>query len=262
MQSAYDEIYQLLTDLRSEVQSILSEHFIGMYLYGSLALGNFDPLKSDVDFLIVTAGELTEEELRALQAMHLRIASGSSKWAKELECSYIPMEALRRYDPSAARHPHLDRGSGDLRVEQHDSDWVVQRYSLLNYGVRLAGPDLKPLIDPISPQELRQGVLDLIWWWEEQLKDTSRVEQSGYQAYAILSMCRILYTLEHGTIASKPVAARWAQRELGERWWGLIERALTWQPNEPMERLQETLEFIRYTIGEREIQSKKGSNYI
>lgn len=32
---------------------------------------------------------------------------------------------------------------------------------------------------------------------------------------AILTMCRVLHTLEHGTIVSKPVAARWAQAKLG-----------------------------------------------
>ena len=39
----------------------------------------------------------------------------------------------------------------------------------------------------------------------------------GYQAYAILSMCRVLYTLEFGTVVSKPAAARWAQGTLDER---------------------------------------------
>jgi hypothetical protein len=41
---------------------------------------------------------------------------------------------------------------------------------------------------------------------------------SEYQAYAILTMCRALYTLQHGTVVSKSVAARWAQEVLGERW--------------------------------------------
>jgi hypothetical protein len=66
-------------------------------------------------------------------------------------------------------------------------------------------------------------------------------------------MCRILYTLRHGAIVSKPAAARWAQEQLGERRAGLIERALRHRSSgsedgEPLDRLNETLDFIRYTL--------------
>jgi hypothetical protein len=248
MLTPYPEVNHLLRQMEAEIRLALGDQFIGMYLYGSLALGDFNPQKSDIDFIVVTAQELTDELRQALQAMHLRIASGPSRWAMELEGSYIPLTALRRYAPNAARHLHIDRGCGRLEVEQHDSDWVVQRYSLRKFGVVVAGPPIHSLIDPISPDDLRQAVIDLLWWWELQLVDTSRVEQSDYQAYAILSMCRILYTFRFGTIASKPAAARWAQRSLGEPWAALIERALTWQPKAPLDQLEKTLDFIRFTL--------------
>jgi len=268
----YDEVNFILNILRCEVQSILGNQLVGMYLYGSLALGDFDQHKSDIDFVVVTAEELSDELLEALCAMHRRLATSGSKWANELEGSYIPQKALQRYDPSSARHPHIDRGGGSLSVEQHDSDWIIQRYSLREHGIVLAGPDPKTIIDPIQPDDLRQAVLDLLWWWELQLVDTSRVETSSYQAYAVLSMCRLLYTMEYGTIVSKPEAARWAQRTLGEQWAALITRAFTWQPGKEitflkedhflnedyflienhftgdMDRLEQTLDFIRYAV--------------
>ena len=114
----------------------------------------------------------------------------------------------------------------------------------------LVGLPPQTLIDPISPDALRQAVLDLLWWWELQLEDTSRVEQSGYQAYAILTMCRILYTMEHGAIVTKPAAARWVQEHLEERWGRLIGRALDWQPGKQLKCLEATLDFIRYTLWE------------
>jgi hypothetical protein len=244
----YPEVNAILLWLMLDVQAILSDQFTGMYLYGSLALGDFDPGKSDIDFLVVTTDELPDVLVAALAAMHARLAASSSKWAMELEGSYIPRRSLCRYYPNDTHHPHIDRGRGKLAIAQHDTDWVIQRYVLREHGVVVAGPDIRRMIDPISADELRQAVRDLLWWWELQLSDTSRVEESGYQAYAILSMCRILYTLEYGTVISKPAAARWAQGTLDERWRGLIERALTWQPGETMDRLGETLEFIRYTL--------------
>ncbi len=247
----YPLVNGLLQSLRDGIQAILGEQLVGLYLYGSLALGDFDPRKSDIDFLAATRAELRGEPLAALQVFHRHFAQGSSPWADELEGSYIPLAALRRYDPADTHHPHLDRGSGGaLSVEQHDTDWIVQRYSLREYGVTLLGPAPRALIDPISPDELRQAVRDLLWWWQLQLRDTSRVQTPGYQAYAVLSMCRIRYTLREGCILSKPQAARWAQQFLGQPYAVLIERALAWQPGQSLDCLPETLDFIRDTLRE------------
>ncbi|MCI0399414.1 MAG: DUF4111 domain-containing protein [Chloroflexi bacterium] len=243
----YPDVNAVLDMLMPAVQTILGDRFVGLYLHGSLALGDFNPNRSDIDFVVVTAGDLPNEMVLALAAMHERIAAGDARWGVELEGSYIPRRALRRYDPADARHPHIERG-GKLRVEQHESDWVMQRHILREHGVALAGPALQTLIDPVRPDDLRQAVRGILWWWELQLTDTSRVEKSGYQAYAILTMCRIFYTLQHGAIVSKPLAARWAQEALDERWAGLIERALVWRNGESLDSLEETLDFIRYTL--------------
>ena len=69
-----------------------------------------------------------------------------------------------------------------------------------------------------------------------------------YQAYAILTMCRALYTLETGAVASKPVAARWAQAALGTRRAVLIERALAWRPGMQLDVLDQVLDLIRHTL--------------
>ena len=75
-----------------------------------------------------------------------------------------------------------------------------------------------------------------------------RLYGSEYQAYAVLTMCRALYTLQHGIVVSKPAAARWAQAALGERWAALVERALAWCNDEPFDCLDETTALVRYTL--------------
>ena len=59
-------------------------------------------------------------------------------------------------------------------------------------------------------------------------------------------MCRILYTLEHGAVVTKPVAARWAQATLASRWRPLVQDALAWSPAVPPDR-EATLELLRFT---------------
>jgi hypothetical protein len=51
-----------------------------------------------------------------------------------------------------------------------------------------------------------------------------------------------------GIVVSKTVAARWAQEALGERWAAVIERALAWPHDAQSDNLNETLDFIRYTL--------------
>ena len=244
----YPDVNAVLHVLLSGVQTILGNHFVGMYVYGSLASSDFDPQRSDIDFLVVTADELPDEMLSALEAMHDRITASGLKWATKIEGSYIPQQALRRYDPTHALHPSLSV-DGNFHMCQHASDWVIQRHIIREQGIVMAGPAPQTLIDPIQPNDLRRAALGILReWWSPMLHDPARLHSSEYQAYAILTMCRSLYTLQYGTVASKPVTARWAQEALGERWAALIERALAWRHDAQLDNLNETLDFIRYTL--------------
>jgi hypothetical protein len=241
--------------LLSGVQAILGSQFVGMYLYGSLAGGDFNPETSDIDFLVVTAGELSNDLVSALHALHVRLAAGGSTWAARLEGSYITQPALRRYDPADGPFPCINEG--EFYVARHGSDWIIQRHVLREHGVTLAGPAPRTLIDPVEPDDLRRAVLELLRsWWTPMLTDPARLRRPGYQAYAVLTMCRAHHALEHGTIVSKPAAARWAQAALGEPWATLIAHAVTQRHDAQPDDLSETLDFIRYTL-ERSRQAEE-----
>lgn len=238
----------LLTHLQTQVQALLGDDFVGLYLYGSLALGDFDPDNSDLDFLVATRDQLSQTQTQALRDLHARIATFDTKWARELEGSYIPLAALRRYDPHNAIHPHIDRGSS-FTIEQHDYDWVIQRHVLRERGVVVAGPPIHTLIDPIATEALLFAVQKTLFeWWEPMSHDASRFAWRGYVYYAILTMCRILYTLHHGTIVSKPTAAEWAKGLEDGRWRGLIEVALSRPEPLPPTTVSQLQQFIQYTV--------------
>jgi len=139
---------------------------------------------------------------------------------------------------------------GEWAIGQHGPDWIVQRHILREQGLALAGPPPTSLIDPVGADDLRRGVQGTLEeWWAPQLDDPHRLQSREYQAYATLTMCRALYTLHHGAIAPKPLAARWAQQVLDERWKGLIERALAWPEGRQPDEFEDTLSFIRETVG-------------
>ena len=52
-------------------------------------------------------------------------------------------------------------------------------------------------------------------------------DRPKYRAYAVLTLCRILYTHAKGKVVSKPRAAIWACRKLPEGFEAPIRQALT-----------------------------------
>ena len=135
----------------------------------------------------------------------------------------------------------------------HDQPWAVHRWVLRERGITLLGPDPKTLIDPVSPQELRAAMRVLLHGWGAHfLEHPELLAGRGYQSYVVLSLSRLLYTLQSGEVVSKFAAAGWAKESLGEKWSGLIERAWTGRhhadlPAEVWDVVL-TLDFIRHAF--------------
>jgi hypothetical protein len=248
--------------LLQNVQTILGSHLVGMYLEGSLANDAFDQA-SDIDFIVVTDRDVTKDLFLALQDMHDRIASLDARWGFELEGSYVGQQALRRRVSSPASHtdahthpmyPNIERGHGErLKMAPHDETWMVHRAILRERGITLAGPPPQTLVDPVTPTELRKAMLSVLREWPAPLlQEPERLGVWGLHTYVVVTLSRILYTLHHGTVASKAVAARWAQETLDREWAPLIERAWAWryhpQPTASAEEVERTMAFIRYAL--------------
>ena len=186
------------------MQAVLGDHFIGLYLGGSLALGDFDPRQSDIDFVAVTVDELPPEMVAALEEMHTRLRATGTKWAMRLDGSYVPQQILRRWTSDQPPCPFVEADSFQIT---NQGSAVIQRHIICQYGVVVTGPNPHTLIDPV--EDLRSPLRDMLEkWWRPLLDDPAWLNEREKQPFAILSMCRALYTLEHGELASKPVAAR------------------------------------------------------
>jgi len=250
----YPDVNFILHELLIDIQQILQEHLIGMYLEGSLANGDFDR-ESDIDFVVVVDEEISPDQFSALYAMHEKIAKVDSWWAVELEGSYVPRQALRRHGAESIRHPNIERGSSEkLKWADHDETWNVHRYLLRERGITILGPDSKTLIDPVTAEDLRKAMQPALHGWARNiLENPDELVHQGYQTYVVLTLCRILYTLQFGDVVSKPKAAKWAKETYTDQWGVLIDR--TWEGrNHPQldasaEDISQTLEFIKFTVG-------------
>ena len=242
-----DAVQMLLTN----VQAVLNEYFLGLYLHGSLAGGDFDPGHSDIDFLVVTAGELPEKLIPEIEAMHLRIINSGLEWAKKLEGTYLSRKALFRYKTSKRRIPYLNEGR--FFLTQQGRDWIINRHILRENGIIVAGPLIRPLISPISPDEIRQSVVTgLIEDWTPRLNERDWLIPLGHQPFIVLTCCRALYTLKYGTVKSKPVSTRWALKTIDKKWRNLIKSAAAWHYGMPAGDIEETLKMMKYTLEQAE----------
>ncbi len=222
------EVRGLLEPLMDGIRDALGRNVVGVYLRGSMALGDFDPVTSDIDYLVVTDRPVSETEFGALRELHDRLARLATRYAHHLEGSYIDRKALRRFGPGERRHPTVGP-DWEFGWREHGDNWILERWVVRDRGVALVGPDPRSLIDPISPDELRDAVrAELrarIEGWAGGAQSTDWLLRRNYQAFEIETVCRALYTLALGGLPTKPQAAAWALAGLPAPWRDLVDRS-------------------------------------
>ena len=262
----YPELPSVLRELVTGAEKELAANLVGVYLVGSLATGDFD-LDSDADFLVVTKEELADEAVRSLQAMHARIHGLGCYPAQHLEGSYISLGLLNRPEAVGVQSLwFIDNGSTTLDRSLHDNQWHV-RWMLRERGIKLIGPEPKSLLDPIPVEALRAETAAALRRVADEFASEIELPLSFWtsrfgQSFAVLNSCRMLHTLQTGTIQSKLAGMNWARHTQEPAWGGLIERA--WQEREGVRHcikirqradahaLRETLEFLRHAVRESE----------
>lgn len=234
----FEDLNALLRTFVGNAREILGDNFVGAYLQGSFAVGDADE-HSDVDFIVATTGDATAAHRIELQEMHRRLYAEPTPWAQHLEGSYVPLDVLRRVDPSRRPLLYLDNGATALTLDSHCNTAVV-RWSLRECGVVLAGPGPAELIDPVTPEQLRAEAHVALaeymsWAGESQQRFEAACGVPAMsrwkQPYLVLTFCRILHTLAEGRVDSKRVAGEWAAASLDPEWSPLIRRALDDRPD-------------------------------
>lgn len=244
----YKDVKEVLDSLTAGMVSILGKNLVGVYLTGSLSYGDFNPESSDIDLLTILKDPVTSEKLKSLEQMHLNVERNNEKWAKRIECSYIPLEMLQNRFPPKTPRPYI--GEGIFYPEApYGNEWIINQYLLHKHGITLMGPDFKTLVHPIHIKDVREACIrDLFEEWQPKMTDPTYLNNSHYQSYVVLNMCRILYTVMCYSTATKRVSASWVKSEFSPQWNDLIQTAENWHYGEEMSLKEETIKFIQFVI--------------
>jgi predicted nucleotidyltransferase len=232
--TAFPELDELLEEFVGGVAAVLGEKLCGVYLQGSFAVGDADE-HSDVDFIVVTHASLAPGDPAALQAVQERIYAMPATWAQHLEGTYVTCELLRRVDPERTPLLYFDNGSTEYAWDNHCNTAVV-RWSLREHGVALVGPPPSSLVDPVSADDLRAEMLWALGDWDRWLADRD-LKSRRYQGLIVLTICRMLHTLEFGRVGSKREAGESAISALPQ-WSDLVRAALDDRPD-PWRKVRE-----------------------
>jgi hypothetical protein len=246
----YKDVDETLHSLTTGIAHILGDNLVGVYLTGSLSYGDFNPKSSDIDLLAILKKPASQTQLEALKQLHLRVERNNKKWAKRVECSYVPLDMLQEILPPKTSRLYI--GEGIFYPEApYGNEWIINQYLLYKYGISLMGPDFKTLIKPISIEDVRDACIrDLFEEWAPKSNDPEWLNNSHYQSYIVLNLCRILYTVMCHSTTTKKASAAWVKNELAPQWTTLIQTAENWSYGKKMHLEEETIRFIEFVMNE------------
>ena len=99
----------LLSQFLLELKTLFSySDLIGVYVTGSLSYGGFDPSKSDIDLVVLTAHPLRPKQIKQLAKLHHSLAQFDPEWSARLECSYIPVGYFYNTAPPKSPRPYFN----------------------------------------------------------------------------------------------------------------------------------------------------------
>ncbi len=242
----YEEVNQILELLHNGHLQIFDKKLKGFYLYGSLVWGDFDMFVSDIDTLCVLTTEINSNEIERLHILYDEIINKFPKWRERIEVQYNSLEGLQNFRKKTSKMGNISPGE-PLHIIDAGIEWLDAWYLVQEYGITLYGVDKAKVIPNIDKSEFVQTICNYARGFKDQVKGSENCKAS--QAYAILTMCRALYTMETGEQTSKLAAAKWAMSFLPE-YSELIENAIIWRQErqslsgQPLESYTLTKSFI------------------
>jgi hypothetical protein len=171
----YRGLDEVLIDYAHISRAVFGDNFVGLYLLGSLTIGDFD-LTSDVDFRIVTNSELSRDQVELGQSAHTKLIARDSRWVKHLEYFIFPRqkssEKSSPYGPngrddSAARQLwYFNNGGSAIERSDHDNTLVTRR-TLRYRSKAVLGLEPAAFAPEVTSNELRQEIRNSMLGWEK-----------------------------------------------------------------------------------------------
>ena len=206
------EVREQVDELCAALSAALAKQLVGIYLHGSLALGCFNPTRSDLDLLVIAADRMALDTKRQIVEYLL----ASSQRPQPIEISFLTGDQLRLW-----RYPTLfdlhysemwraaytaDLAAGTWQswgaAEQRDPDLAAHITVVNQRGICLAGAPIAAVFPAVPDQDYRASIMADI--------QDALASIAANPDYTILNCCRTLAYVREGQVLSKEEGGRWA----------------------------------------------------
>jgi predicted nucleotidyltransferase len=215
---------------------VLPQKLSGVYLHGSFALGCFNPLRSDLDVLVVVDAPLQPDEKLRLVDLLLHV----SMTPHQIELDVVTTDQLKNWRHPCPHEFHYGESSRERFIQDPvrrlaelsspNADLAAHITVTRAVGISVVGPAPPYLLPAVPLEDYRDSLLQDLEW--------ARTADSDI--YGILSPCRIWATLATGEVHSKVTGAEWALARLPDGLKPPVEAALAAYTGDAAEGLDRT----------------------
>ena len=205
---------------------------VGVYLHGSLAMGCFNPLVSDIDVLVVVGRKLDVATKAAIGDALLRLSREAPP--NGIELSVLTRAALENWVHPAPFELHFSKewaddyaaARVDFERERTDPDLAAHVTVTRRRGVTLFG---RPIAEVFLEIPWRDYLASILADAEQSFGNVERGPDRGechVPMYAVLNACRVLAAVEERLVLSKREGGEWAKVHLPTPCHPIIDSAL------------------------------------
>ncbi|WP_404442850.1 DUF4111 domain-containing protein [Sutcliffiella horikoshii] len=214
--------------LTNTIRNITKENFLGLYIHGSLALGGFNPDRSDVDLLAIVKDSLDIATQTELAKSLLAISNDPYP----IEISFLTQKQLENWTHPSPYEFHYSEGwrqsferelltghygaiNNDHKVD-HD---LAAHITILNHrGICWEGPQIHDVFPVIPRTHYLSSIL-------ADYKDCLQNVDAD-PVYCVLNLIRVYWYIKEGVISSKLEAGEYGLNSFPQEYKQTIQKVL------------------------------------
>lgn len=202
------ELKIAIDKMKQRIIEILDSRSPSIYLYGSLVLNDFKLGWSDIDILVLTKTQISDEQAKMLVGLRQTILEEQpdNPYYRSFEGGMLTLNSFLSGETDRVVYWGT---SGERITSKYDFDAFCMS-ELLDSGILIYGNDIRSCLPRPTYDELKTNVQRHYETIRNYGKETGR----NFYSYGwLLDISRCIFTLRTGKIISKTAAGEWALKE-------------------------------------------------
>ena len=263
-----ETVSKTLSTYQQLVAESLPNFLEGLYLYGSVALDDYVPGKSDIDFIAISRQRADPNELQRLSRIHRMLKASHPR--ANLSGIYVSWDDVGKNRQQIPPFPYVDQNRFHEQglYELNEVTW----WQLKHKSVWVCGKPQEEIDLRIGVRQLQKSItLNAKNYWQPWIRRHSRAW--SYQGWALACLPRLVewgvttvsrqfYTLSTGDVTSKTTATNYCLRHLPTRHHRLLNEVLEIRNGDSIgpvsfswRRKNAAIDYMKYVYSECEHQN-------